>query len=305
MEVEVTQLALRYEALRTRSASRERRLLSSLAEIGQQTPVVVVAGADAGPVVLVDGYKRVRALKRLGHDTAMATLWALSEPDALMLERTMRASEMDSALSQGWFLRELYERFGLSLEELARRFDKTASWVSRRLALVRELPEEIQEHVRRGGIQAHAAMKYLVPLARANREACVQLAQAIAPKSLSTREVGRLYAAYVSGSERTRALIVCDPALVLRSQEAAQKPAAKERGPTEQMLCDLGALGAIARRALRRLREDGLTALVTERDELARCLRQARADTHDLFSRLSKEVEHARPEHAHGDSASG
>jgi hypothetical protein len=41
---------------------------------------------------------------------------------------------------------------------------RSVSWVSRRLALVRELPESIQEHVRRGEIVAHAAEKYLVPL---------------------------------------------------------------------------------------------------------------------------------------------
>ncbi len=31
-----------------------------------------------------------------------------------------------------------------------------------------DLPREIQEQVRRGEIAAHAAMRYLVPLARAN-----------------------------------------------------------------------------------------------------------------------------------------
>ena len=41
------------------------------------------------------------------------------------------------------------------------------SWVSRRLALVHELPEAIQERVRRGEVGAHGAAKYLVPLARA------------------------------------------------------------------------------------------------------------------------------------------
>ena len=47
------------------------------------------------------------------------------------------------------------------------RFDKSESWVSRRLALVSELPEPVQELVRSGGLPAHAAMKHLVPLARA------------------------------------------------------------------------------------------------------------------------------------------
>ena len=67
MESEIGQLVRRYEALRTRSAIRERRLLASLAEIGQQAPVIVVR--DGERLVVVDGYKRLRALGRLGHDT--------------------------------------------------------------------------------------------------------------------------------------------------------------------------------------------------------------------------------------------
>jgi hypothetical protein len=73
MELELHQLDRRYEALRTRSARRERRLLASLSEVGQQTPIVVVR--DAERWVVVDGYKRVRAVHRLGHDVVHAAEW--------------------------------------------------------------------------------------------------------------------------------------------------------------------------------------------------------------------------------------
>jgi hypothetical protein len=42
MDLEFHQLDLRYEELRGRSPARERRLLSSLMEVGQQVPIVVV-----------------------------------------------------------------------------------------------------------------------------------------------------------------------------------------------------------------------------------------------------------------------
>jgi ParB family transcriptional regulator, chromosome partitioning protein len=82
---------------------------------------------------------------------------------------------------------------------MGRRFARSASWVSRRLALVAELPETIQEHVRRGELPAHAAMKHLVPLARANLEACERLVAAIAGKGLTNRQIGQLYAAWCDG----------------------------------------------------------------------------------------------------------
>ena len=66
MDIELHQLDLRYEGLRRRDGRRERALLASVSAIGQQAPVVVVH--DGGKYVLVDGYKRVRALnmKRAG-----------------------------------------------------------------------------------------------------------------------------------------------------------------------------------------------------------------------------------------------
>ena len=129
------------------------------------------ARSEGSRPILLDGYKRVRALERLGRDTVHATEWMLPEPEALLLERLMRTAEGESALEQGWLLRELSERFGLASTEIAKRFDKSPSWVSRRLALVRELPELIQERVRTGHLVAHAAMKHFVPLARASSPA--------------------------------------------------------------------------------------------------------------------------------------
>jgi len=154
MDLEFHQLDLRYEELRGRSPARERRLLSSLAELGQQTPIVVVRAGEASQHVVIDGYKRVRLLRKLGQDTVHATAWDLGEAEALLLERMMRAGEADSALEQGWFLRALRDRFQLTGAELGQRFGRTESWVSRRLGLVADLPESVQEHVRAGAISA-------------------------------------------------------------------------------------------------------------------------------------------------------
>ena len=50
--------------------ARQRRLLASLADGGQQTPIVVVASeGQADRYVVIDGYKRIAALEQLGRDT--------------------------------------------------------------------------------------------------------------------------------------------------------------------------------------------------------------------------------------------
>ncbi|MHB8878767.1 MAG: ParB/RepB/Spo0J family partition protein [Myxococcaceae bacterium] len=296
MELDLHQLDLRYQALRRRCARKERGLLASLAEIGQQTPVVVVT-AEAGLPVLLDGYKRVRALERLGRDTVQATPWALAEPDALVFERLMRNAESDSALEQGWLVRELCERFGLTPTDVAKRFDKSPSWASRRLALVRELPESIQERVRSGQLTAHAAMKHLVPLARANRAETEALAEACGARQLSSREVGALCAAWRCGTPATRALILQSPEVVLRAQEEARRP--KEPiGPGERLLSDFATLSGIARRAGRLLRE-GVPG--QSRAEVGLAARSAHAETDSLFALCRKELLLAGPEHPDRD----
>jgi len=166
VHLEFHQLDCRWATLRARDPLRQRRLVASLAEGGQQTPIIVVLTNDNNERYLViDGHKRIAALQQLGRDTVEAVVWPMNEADALLLSRSMRFSPPESALEQGWLLSEMEQRFGYSLEELARRFDRSVSWVSRRLALVELLPEAIQQQVREGRLGAQLAMKYQVPVA--------------------------------------------------------------------------------------------------------------------------------------------
>jgi ParB family chromosome partitioning protein len=136
VDLEFHQLDLRYERLRVRHPGRERRLLASIAEVGQQMPIVVVRGdGGAGGHVVVDGYKRVRCLRHLHRDTVGAIGWEMTEVDALIFRQLLHTEATDTALEQGWVLRTLHEDHALSMEHLARRFDRSVSWVSRRLSL--------------------------------------------------------------------------------------------------------------------------------------------------------------------------
>jgi ParB/RepB/Spo0J family partition protein len=287
MQLEWHQLELRYEGLRKRHPQQEKQLLASLAEIGQQAPIVVVS--ETARFIVIDGYKRVRALKRLGRDGVRSTCWQITELEALLLERSLRRASED-ALDQAWLLAELQGRFGLSPEELAPRFERSKSWVSRRLALIQALPSTIQEQVRAGTLSAHAAMKYLVPLARANIEAACQLAEAIRPLKPTTREVGALYQGWQAGTARTRELILSSPQIYLQAQ-CSQTPAAPSLA--QRWLNDLGALGGIARRSRRAL-EQGLwqQLLAAERDEVQHAFERMRAEVDGLCHWFDRESTH-------------
>jgi len=303
MELEFHQLELRYDQLRIVRPEQERRLLSSLAEIGQQVPIVVVKDGGDEHFVVIDGYKRVRSLRRLGRDTVGSWCWECSEAEALVASRLWHSGESETALEQSWLLMELHQRFGLSQEELARRFTRSVSWVSRRLALVRELPESIQERVRRGEIVAHAAEKYLVPLARANPQACLRLVEEIGSFRLSSRDMAILYGAYRAGSAVTRQRLLEAPLLFLKAfkESLASPPPSSSR--EENLRTDIEVLGSVARRAHRRLRQGALQNLLPrEQKELARNLRQSLEETRCMAERFEQELGHAGPEHANGDS---
>src|SRR4051794_25527874 len=74
MQLEFHQLERQWEHLRVRHAGRQRRLLASLAEVGQQTPIVVVAAeGPADRYVVINGYKRIAALEQLSRNSLTAS----------------------------------------------------------------------------------------------------------------------------------------------------------------------------------------------------------------------------------------
>jgi ParB family chromosome partitioning protein len=301
MELEFHQLDLRYEELRVRRPDREKRLLASLAERGQQVPIVVIALAgEPNRFLVIDGYKRIRALRRLRQDTVRVTVWDMDEAEALMLDRSLRTAEGETALEQGWLLAELHRSFGLSFEDLARRFDRSVSWVSRRLALVKDLPESVQKHVREGKIGAQAAMKYLVPMARAKRYDCERLAENIAYHQFTTQEVGVLYAAWRS-QPFARERLVEDPKLFLRARREIEQEDPVSARAGEELLRNLDMVGAIARRMERQWREAVRTMDDGERENAWLCVQQAIADLTRLSEQMGKENGYVESEPADGN----
>ena len=303
MQLEFHQLDRRWEHLRVRHPSRQRRLLASLADSGQQTPIVVVAAeGQADRYVVIDGYKRIAALEQLGRDTVEAVVWPMSEAAAVLLDRSLRLSEHETALEVGWLLAELEQRFGYNLEELARRFDRSMSWVSRRLALVEVLPQAIQQQVREGKILAQVALKFLVPVARQSLEDCQRMAAIFAQHHCDTREAGQLYAAWRRGSPAIRKRILDDPELFFKAQRQAQEKA--PAGTGAELLRDLEMMAAIVNRAQRRLAGAAAVDLDLQQCEAARRqIERIQKQLHRIDEEIQPEKKpHVEPSATHHDS---
>jgi len=223
LKLELWQLDLRYEGFRIRTFGRHSRILASLAEHGQQSPVLVVRGQGLH-YVLIDGYRRVEALRKLGQDTVEALVLPMSEPEALVYGLREARGSKRSALEEGWWIRELVDHHAFTLDRIAVRLERSKSWVSRRLGLVKQLPEPVQATVRQGKICPHAAMRYLVPLARANKGACTRLTERIGNARPSARQVETLYGAWRRAERDERERIEQDPLLYLKAVEELARP---------------------------------------------------------------------------------
>jgi ParB/RepB/Spo0J family partition protein len=302
MQLEFHQLDRRWERLRARHPARQRRLMASLAECGQQTPIVVVAAeGQADRYVVIDGYKRIAALEQLGRDTVEAVVWPLSEAAAVLLDRSLRFSEPESALEVGWLLAELAQRFGYGLAELARRFDRSENWVSRRLALAEVLPEAIQEQVREGQIPAQVAMKFLAPVARVSLEDCQRMAAIFAQRRAEAREAGQLYAAWRKGSHAVRKRLLAEPELFFKMQRL------ESQARNAALLRDLEMAAAIVNRAERRLAGAGAMGLDVRQCEGARRqIDRMEKQLQRIGEQLEPEQEtHVEPKSTHDHSGTG
>lgn len=107
------------------------------------------------------------------------------------------------------------------------------------------------------------------------------------------REVASLYGAYRAADAPARERLCAEPLLFLRAL-AEQERAQAEVPAVRHLLADFDALGGIARRAARRLR-DGIAPppTPTERNKLTRAAAQARQDTSSLFTLVQEELTRA------------
>jgi ParB-like chromosome segregation protein Spo0J len=102
MQLDLHQLELRYERLRVVRPEAERRLLGSLLDIGQQVPIVVVPEGAQDRYVVIDGYKRIRCLRKVARDVVVANCWPGEEAEVLIVTRLMQTAEAETALEQSW-----------------------------------------------------------------------------------------------------------------------------------------------------------------------------------------------------------
>lgn len=219
MTVEHHCLQLLYASLRLYKRGLIDNITSSIETHGQLTPVVIVS-TDSNQWVLMDGYLRVNALRRLGVDTIEAEVWACDQKQALLMLLTEHQSRAWEAFEEALLLQELQTQHGLSQGELALKTGRDKSWVSRRLSLIEQMPEFIQKAVLKGKLSLWSANRILTPLARANTSHGESLLNYLLDHAVSTRELNFFYDHYQRSTHPQRWKMINDPELFFKAQKS-------------------------------------------------------------------------------------
>jgi ParB family transcriptional regulator, chromosome partitioning protein len=256
LEVDLHRLELRFASARLIEPRAVESLARSIERCGQLIACIVVPEIGGERLVLIDGYRRVAALRRLGRDTACVERWGCDLAHALISVLARAHGRAFASIEEALLVRELVHGFGLSQHEVARRSGRDVSWVSRRLQLLCGLPDATLTAVREGRLSSWAATRVLAPLARANAEHAEQLMNALRQAPLSTRELQRWFEHYQGAQRATRERLVAHPRLFLEALHARDEQCALERlraGPEGECLAELQRIAALITRLRKRL----------------------------------------------------
>jgi len=295
LRLDLHTLIARFARLRLQEPGKLARLQRSIEQQGQLVPVVAVPerGAEPPQWVLIDGYRRLEALGRLGADRIWVDVWERSVDEALLACLARGPERSWEAIEEAALIAELAQRH--SLQTIARQLGRDVSWVSRRLSLLKALPEDLLNQVRQGRLSLWAATRILAPLARANSAHARTLIEQLEHQPLSTRALKRLYAQYQQATKVQRARLVENPGLFLEALNSREELAAERRlaeGPEGAWCKDLAIVAQILKRLLQQV--PGLFAPPQAPDERER-LQQAFAPLKTLFQRLEQALAERRP----------
>jgi ParB family transcriptional regulator, chromosome partitioning protein len=293
-QLEMNQLVLSLERLRKHPPSAYLKMAESLTYHSQLMPVTVVCD-ETGGLILVDGYLRIRALQKLGHDICAGEIWECDLPTALLLRLTRTREKHLEAIEEANILDVLHHELGLSQQDIAKRVGRDVSWVNRRLSLLMNLPSLVHESHYKGRLSTWIITRVIQPLARANEEHANQLVIHLGHYPQSTRDIQLFFKHYQMSNKEIRHRMITEPALFfasLKNQNQLQEAKELNRGPEGRWDKNL----QIIRTLLQELKKLITTVFYCHQDEQERKqLKRQVSETQHVFI----DFEHLIESHIH------
>jgi ParB-like chromosome segregation protein Spo0J len=231
LEIPLSELGQSYGRLRLVHPQADAWMVDSLRQFGQIFPVVVTGGER---YELIDGFKRVRALKHLGYERVTARVLDLSGHGlkAAMIDLNRKKGSIGD-LEEGLVVHSLCREDGLSQVEAAVLLGRHKSWVCRRLSLIERLCDEALSHIRLGLIPASIGRE-LCRLPRGNQPAGLRT---ILKYRFCSRESARLVSLLLQRPRWDWQTILNFPEQIL-SERTAPRPPGRGLSPTAGALVE-------------------------------------------------------------------
>ena len=206
MEVEIKQIDRKYEPYRMKSSSRERLLITSILTGGIEEPLSGVI-PERGAPILLDGFKRLRCAERLKIATVPFASLGSDEGNAILNLLRASNSKSLSLLEQTRWVDELKRVHGLSIAEIAKRLERSKSWVCVRLNVMGEMTETISREIFSDRFPGYCFLYTLREFRRLNgvpKSEIDTFVKAVSGKGLSVRNIDGLARLYFRGGDKIR-----------------------------------------------------------------------------------------------------
>ncbi len=283
IKVEFHQLEMPLAQSQMQDPSALQSLVSSIEKFGQVDPALVAKNGEA--LILLEGYQLIEALRKCGKDTVWVEQVSCDLASGLLLVLARNQSRHLEPLEEAHLIERLITDHGKTGVEVAQALGRDPSWVSRRLEMLRALPEPVLSAIRQGQIGPWTANRVLAPLARANPDHAVQLLEALEREPLSSRDLEVLFKQYKTAPKKTRERMIRKPHLFLRVYRMDKNKREAEvlrGGPEEAWLQALGDLG----KSLEKLRAKTdvlvMAGAFEERDDLLKAFDQVASQWNEL-----------------------
>jgi ParB-like chromosome segregation protein Spo0J len=251
-------------ALRLTEPGAELLIERSLLREGQVTPVVCYRAGER--VEVIDGFKRLRVVRRLGWPELWADIVEVDSATAKVLVVKANGGTALTDLEQAWVVRALYRQDKLTQGEIGRLLGRDKSWVSRRLMLAEGLSSGVEAGVRLGLITASAARE-IGRLPRGNQDGA---AEVISRRGLTSRQACRLVSELLAAPDaqsRERILEAATSGTAFVREAASKRGLPRTAG--EWLMSEVSGLKRLSVRLTTRLLGSPLSSLGDECAEVA------------------------------------
>lgn len=202
---EISKIDIRYESFRLPNSSQEKNLLESISERGIDMPLYGVK--ENKIFILLDGFKRLRAAKKLGINIVPIKELGTSEQNGIIELLRMANAKSLHILEQVKLVNELHTVHHMTVRSIALKLEKSSAWVSVRIGIEDELGKKVWDAVFAGKFPATNAIYTLRQFRRLNKESkknIDEFVDAVSGKKLVHRDIELLANSWFNGNEEMR-----------------------------------------------------------------------------------------------------